>query len=64
MPLIFGAIHFQWGAGGMVMTTLMGLVWGAAFILCGRNLWVVIAAHSTGHLLFVVQLYLGVSMFG
>lgn len=56
--LIFGAIHFQWGIGGMIVTFLMGIVWGLAFLLCHRNLWVVIIAHSTGHLLLVTQLYL------
>jgi len=56
--LVFGAIHFQWGIGGMIVTFIMGVVWGAAFLLCGRNLWVVIFAHSAGHILFVIQLYL------
>lgn len=55
--VIFAAIHFRWGIGGMLMTSMMGLVWGTAYLLCGRNLWVVILAHSTGHILFVVQLY-------
>ena len=26
--LIFGAIHFQWGVGGMIVTFFMGIVWG------------------------------------
>lgn len=60
--LIFGAIHFQWGLGGMIVTVIMGLVWGSAYLLCGRNLWVVIFAHSAGHILFVIQLYLGNSI--
>lgn len=55
--LIFGLVHFQWGAGGIVMTSIMGLVWGVAFLLCGRNLWIVIIAHSMAHVLFVMQLY-------
>lgn len=55
--LIFGAIHFQWGLGGVLVTSIMGLVWGVAFLLCGRNLWIVIIAHSLGHILFVTQLY-------
>ena len=59
--LIFGSIHFTWGIGGVIMTFMMGLVWGSAYLLCGRNLWVVIFAHSAGHLLFVTQLYLGAS---
>lgn len=60
--LVFGAIHFQWGIGGMIMTVLMGIVWGTAYLLCGRNLWIVILAHSAGHILFVIQLYLSESI--
>ena len=60
--LIFGTIHFQWGPGGMLVTLIMGLVWGIAYLWCGRNLWIVILAHSTGHMLFVVQLYLAESI--
>ncbi len=56
--LLFAAAHFQWGVGGMMMTTIMGVVWGTAFVLCGRNLWIVILAHSAGHVLLVIQLYL------
>ncbi len=55
--VIFGSIHFQWGLGGVVMTTIMGIVWGSAFLLCGRNLWIVIIAHSGAHVLLVMQLY-------
>ncbi len=55
--IIFGSIHFQWGLGGVVMTTIMGLIWGVAFVLCGRNLWVVILAHSAAHVALVAQLY-------
>jgi len=55
--LIFGAVHFQWGPGGVLMTTLMGAVWGTAYLLCGRNLWIMILTHSTGHILLALQLY-------
>jgi membrane protease YdiL (CAAX protease family) len=55
--LIFGSVHFQWGLGGIVMTSIMGLVWGAAFLLCGRNLWIVIMAHSGAHVALILQLY-------
>ena len=55
--LIFGSVHFQWGLGGIVMTTIMGLVWGIAYLLCGRNLWIVILAHSAAHIVLVLQLY-------
>ena len=55
--LIFGSVHFQWGIGGMVMTAIMGAVWGTAYLMCGRNLWIVILAHSGVHILFVTQIY-------
>lgn len=60
--LVFGSIHFQWGIGGMIMTFIMGAVWGSAYLLCGRNLWIVILAHSAGHILLVTQLYFGESI--
>ena len=62
--VIFGSIHFQWGIGGMIMTFCMGIVWGIAYLLCGRNLWIVILAHSAGHILFVTQLYAGEGIIG
>ncbi|NNC77021.1 MAG: CPBP family intramembrane metalloprotease [Woeseiaceae bacterium] len=55
--LVFGLVHFQWGLGGIVMTSIMGIVWGVAFLLCGRNLWIVIIAHSAAHIALVLQLY-------
>lgn len=55
--LLFGVVHFQWGIGGIIVTTIMGMVWGTAFLLCGRNLWIVIIAHSTAHVALVAQLY-------
>lgn len=57
--LVFGSVHFGWGFGGMIVTAMMGAVWGTAFLLCGRNLWIVILAHSAGHLALVAQLYQG-----
>ncbi len=55
--LVFGSVHFQWGLGGIVVTAIMGAVWGFAYLLCGRNLWIVIIAHSMAHLALVAQLY-------
>ena len=55
--LIFGSVHFQWGFGGIVFSSIMGIVWGGAFLLCGRNLWIVIMAHSAAHIALVAQLY-------
>ena len=60
--LVFGSVHFMWGIGGVIVTVVMGLVWGTAYLLCGRNLWIVILAHSAAHVLFVIQLYLAKSI--
>lgn len=54
---VFGLVHFQWGVGGVIFACIMGLVWGIAFLLCGRNLWIVILAHSAAHVALVAQLY-------
>jgi len=56
--IVFGSVHFEWGVGGILLASIMGAVWGFAFILCGRNLWTVILAHSTAHVALVTQLYL------
>lgn len=56
--IIFGTVHFEWGVGGILLASIMGAVWGFAFVLCGRNLWIVILAHSTAHVALVTQLYL------
>lgn len=55
--VVFGLVHFQWGPGGIVVTAIMGAVWGFAFLLCGRNLWIVIIAHSMAHVALLTQLY-------
>lgn len=56
--LIFALIHFTWGIGGILLAGVMGVIWGTAYLLCGRNLWIVIMAHSAGHVMLVVGLYL------
>lgn len=56
--LLFGSVHYQWGVGGVIVMIIMGVVWGTAFMLCSRNLWIVIIAHSTAHVALVLQLYL------
>jgi len=56
--LVFALIHFAWGIGGILLAGIMGAIWGTAYMLCGRNLWIVIMAHSGGHIMLVVGLYL------
>jgi membrane protease YdiL (CAAX protease family) len=56
--LIFALIHFAWGIGGVLLAGVMGAIWGTAYVVCGRNLWIVIMAHSAGHIMLVVGVYL------
>ncbi len=56
--LVFGLIHFGWGPAGIVQTTLMGLALGAAYLIVGRNLWVLVLAHAYLDTILLVQLYM------
>lgn len=45
--LIFGYVHFYYqGLAGFVNATVIGLIFGAAFLLYKRNLWPLIFAHG------------------
>ena len=57
--LPFGLIHFEWGLGGILMTTVMGSVLGLMFLATRRNLWPLIVAHATLDALLFTLLYLG-----
>ena len=59
--LPFGLIHFEWGIGGILMTTVMGSVLGVMFLATRRNLWPLIVAHATLDALLLTLLYFGMS---
>lgn len=44
--VLFGLPHAYQGAGGMVVTGLVGLWLGGVFLKTGRNLWAVVLAHA------------------
>ena len=49
--LIFGLLHYSSGPATVLAAGLIGLVFGAAYVLGGRNLWPLIVAHAiTGDL--------------
>ena len=56
--VIFGLIHFDWGIVGMVQTGFMGGMLGVAYLVTGRNLWVLVLAHVYLDTILLVQLYL------
>ena len=43
----------------MLMIFAIGLILGAVFIRCGRNLWPVIVAHGVIDTIGITALYLG-----
>lgn len=55
----FGLIHFKWGIGGMMSTTILGATLGLMYLATRRNLWPLIAAHALLDLLLMVQVYTG-----
>lgn len=55
----FGLIHFYQGTAGIVATGLTGFLFGAAFLVFGRNLWIPILAHGLVHLMSFTAMYLG-----
>lgn len=58
--LPFGIIHFEWGVGGILLTTVMGSVLGLMYLATRRNLWPLIAAHATLDALLMTLLYFGI----
>jgi CAAX protease family protein len=58
---LFGLAHAYQGAEGMLFTGAVGFVFGAVFLLAGRNLWPVIVAHAAFDAARSVHLYLAQS---
>lgn len=44
--LVFGALHLQHGLLSALNATVLGLLFGFVYLGTGRNLWLVVAAHS------------------
>ncbi len=55
----FGLIHFYQGISGVALTGVVGLLYGLAFLMLGRNLWVPIVAHAVTHLVSFTAMYMG-----
>jgi membrane protease YdiL (CAAX protease family) len=56
---LFGAAHSNQGLTGIVGITVVGLFFGAATLIWGRNLWPAIIAHALVDTLIFTRLYLG-----
>lgn len=56
---IFAIAHLYQGITGVLVIFVIGLIFGAVFIRCGRNLWPVIAAHGLIDTIGITSIYLG-----
>jgi membrane protease YdiL (CAAX protease family) len=56
--LIFGFVHYEWGAMGIAQTTLMGLALAICYIKLKRRLWILILAHAYMDTILIIQMYL------
>ncbi|USI72802.1 CPBP family intramembrane glutamic endopeptidase [Sphingomonas morindae] len=57
--LIFGALHFYQGAGGMIVAGATGLALGLTWLLAGRTLWAGIILHALLDGFAMTAIYLG-----
>jgi hypothetical protein len=57
--LAFGLAHLYQGANGVVETALAGVLLGALYLACGRNLVAPMAAHFVSNTIDFTLMYLG-----
>ena len=55
--IVFGFIHYSWGAMGVVQTLLMGLALGYSYLYLKKNIWVIILAHMYMDTILFIQIY-------
>ncbi len=57
--VLFGIGHYYKGPAGMIDSGVAGLIFGAAYLLAGRNLWACILAHGLHDTLAVAWAFFG-----
>lgn len=60
--LIFGVGHFYLGVRGAATAAVVGIVYGAFYYRCGRNLWPIIVAHGLTDTISLLVLYRGIAV--
>lgn len=56
--ILFGLIHYEWGAMGMAQAGMMGLVMGIFYVKLKKRLWILILTHAYMDTLLLVNLYI------
>lgn len=57
--IMFGFAHWYQGPAGVVSSVVSGIVYGATYLLAGRNLWVAVLTHGFSDSLALLFTYLG-----
>lgn len=57
--LIFGAYHYQLGAGDMINAFVIGIIYLGMFLFYKRNLWYTIFCHAAYNSIAITLLHLG-----
>ena len=57
--VFFGLLHAQQGLSGVILTGVVGLVLGSAYLIFRNNLWVSIIAHGLTNSISFLMLYFG-----
>lgn len=55
--VIFGLMHAWQGLSGVLMTTCIGLVFGATYLFNGRRIWALILAHGVIDTITLIKIY-------
>jgi len=57
--LFFGFAHTYQGLNGIIITGVAGMIFGATYLLAGRNLWPLILAHGLYDAIRMISFYFG-----
>jgi uncharacterized protein len=57
--VLFGYGHYYKGPPGILQSTVSGLILGSAYLLSGRNLWLVILAHGCRDTIAIAAAFFG-----
>ncbi len=57
ISVLFGFGHYYQGPAGVIDTAMSSAIFGSAYLLCGRNLWVAILGHGLSNTLAIGLVY-------
>jgi uncharacterized protein len=61
VSVLFGYGHYYKGPAGVVDSAVGAMIWGAAYLISGRNLWTTILAHGLNDTFAIILIYFGLA---